>query len=76
MFIYLFIHLLLFFFTAVGAGLGSVVLFFFKNPDRKGKNAALLSWVLSVIGLPFGLAYLFTCPNAQIVGVNQRFVFS
>ena len=55
-----------------GAATGALVLYFFKNPATKGKNAALFIFIMSVIGLPFAFGYLAYCPSVDIVGVNIR----
>ena len=52
--------------------MGALILYFFKNPATKGKNAALFVFIMSVAGLPFCFGYFVYCPNVEIVGVNIR----
>lgn len=61
-------------YAAVGSLIGSLVLFMFKTPQTKGRNAALFVFIMSAAGLPFCAGFFAYCPSIQVAGVNVRWV--
>ena len=58
--------------TGLGALVGAAILQCFKKSEDKGRNAAFLIMISSLLSVPFIMGFLVSCPTVQIVGLNNR----
>ncbi len=55
-----------------GAGvvIGSLIIYFTKS---KGRNVALINWIVTLIALLPTFGFIIHCPTVQLVGVNVNY---
>lgn len=54
----------------VGVIIGSLIIYFTKS---KGRRAALINWVVTLIALPPIFVFFLNCPTVQLVGVTVEY---
>lgn len=54
----------------VGVVIGSLIIYFTKS---KGRNVALINWVVTLVALFPVLVFMVHCPSVELVGVTVKY---